>query len=253
MATVVKEQLKRNSILFWYGLINIFFFVFCFGISLFDKTEVLGKNAWYNPMKYYLSTGIFIWSMGWYLYFLNNIVQRRIITWCLLITSLTQTSIVLLQSISGLPPFYTNNTPFNNLVCNFQLTNYVVFFVLMLVITYLFYFQKKNSKSQHFTWGIRLGMIVFLIGLLIGFYILINFINASDNNYNVALNEIVFNKKKQGNFIIPFFLGIHGLQIIPLLSYYFFQNKKQVVNFTLLYFIMMIVLLFMAFINLAIF
>jgi hypothetical protein len=253
MATVVKEQLKRNSILFWYGLINIFFFVFCFGISLFDKTEVLGKNAWYNPMKYYLSIGIFIWSMGWYLYFLNNIVQRKILTWCLLIISFIQTSIVLLQSIRGLPSFYTNNTPFNNLVFNFQLTNYVVFFVLMLVITYLFYFQKKNSKSQHFTWGIRLGMIVFLTGLLIGFYMLINFINANDNNYNVALNEIVFNKKKQGNFIIPFFLGIHGLQIIPLLSYYFFQNKKQVVNFTLLYFIMMIVLLFMAFINLAIF
>jgi hypothetical protein len=82
---------------------------------------------------------------------------------------------------------------------------------------------------------------------------LINFINASDNSFNIALNEIVFNKKKQGNFIIPFFLGIHGLQIIPLLSYYFFQNKRQVINFTLLYFILMVVFFLMAVLNLKIF
>jgi hypothetical protein len=88
-----------------------------------------------------------------------------------------------------------------------------------------FYFQKKNSKSQHFTWGIRMGMMIFLIGLLIGVYLMILNSHAIGTNEKL-LNQAILDKSKHGNFKIPFFLGIHGLQIIPLLSYYFFQNKN---------------------------
>ncbi len=247
MASVVNEQMKRNSVFFWYGIINFVLLFFCFGLSLFDDTQVSGENAWINPMKYYFSIGIFILSMGVYLHYLNNEVQRSFLTWCLIITTFLQTSGILLQSIRGVSSFYKQNNPFDDLIFNLQMVNYIVFFILMLVITYLFYFQKKNSKSQHFTWGIRMGMVIFLIGLLIGVYMIM-----VNGNYESITESIIINKK-HGNLKIPFFLGIHGLQIIPLLSYYFFQNKRQVVNFTLLYFIMMVVFLFMAVINLNIF
>jgi len=90
-------------------------------------------------------------------------------------------------------------------------------------------------------------MIVFLIGLLIGVYMMKVY-----GNIESGLGSSVLSRKN-GNLKIPFFFGINGLQIIPLLCYYFFQNKKQVLNFTLLYFIMMVVFFFMAVINLAIF
>jgi hypothetical protein len=116
----------------------------------------------------------------------------------------------------------------------------------MIVTTYLFYFQKKNSKSQHFTWAIRMGMLIFLVGLFIGVYMMLL-------NNHAIVDTIKLKNEKQGNFKVPFFLGIHGLQIIPLLSYYFFQNKKQVINFTLLYFIMLVVFFVMAVLNIRIF
>ena len=247
MVSVVHEQIKRNSILFWYGVLNFVLLVFCIGLSLFDDTQVLGQNAWLNPMKYYFSIGIFIWSMGWYLYYLNNLFQRNVLIWGFLLTTFIQTSIVLLQSIRGVSSFYNINSPFDKLVFGFQTVSQIVFILLMVVTTYFFYYQKKNSKSQHFTWGIRMGMIIFLIGLFIGVYMMMVY----GNNESILGSNIL--NKKHGNLKIPFFLGIHGLQIIPLLSYYFFQNKKQVINFTLLYFIMMVVFLFMAFINLKIF
>jgi hypothetical protein len=247
MASVVHEQIKRNSILFWYGILNFVLLIFCMGLSLFDDTQVLGKNAWLFPMKYYFSIGIFIWSMGWYLHYLNNANHRKILIWFFLFTTFIQTSIVFLQSFRGVSSFYNQNTPFDKLVFGFQTANNVIFIVLMIVTTYLFYFQKKNSISQHFTWSIRMGMIIFLIGLLVGFYMIMVYGNIESDLGNSVLH------KKYGNLKVPFFLGIHGLQIIPLLSNYFFQNKKQVLNFTLLYFIMMVVFFFMAFINLAIF
>ena len=247
MARVVHEQIKRNSIFFWYGILNFVLFFFCLGFSLFDDTQVLGKNAWLTPMKYYFSIGIFIWSMGVYLYYLNNKLQRSLLIWGLLVTTFLQTSGVLFQSLRGVSSFYKQYTPFDEFIFNLQIVNYFVFFILMLAITYLFYFQKKNSNSQHFTWGIRLGLVIFLIGLSIGFYMMLVY-----GNYQ-SIEGITILNKKQGNLIIPFFLGIHGLQIIPLLSYYIFQNKRQVVNFAWLYVIMMVVFLFMAFINLKIF
>ena len=247
MYSFVQEQVKRNSILFWYGILNFVMFVFCIGFSLFDDTQVLGKNAWLYPVKYYFSIGIFIWSMGWYLYYLNNVLQRNTLIWVFLLTTLIQTSVVLLQSSRGVSSFYNLNTPFDKLVYGIQTVSQIVFILLMGVTTYFFYFQKKNSKSQHFTWGIRMGMIIFLIGLFIGVYMML----VHGNNESFLGSNIL--NKKHGNLKIPFFLGIHGLQIVPFLSYYFFQNKKQVVNFTLLYFIMMVVFLLMAFINLKIF
>jgi len=247
MSRVVQEQIKRNSIFFWYGIYNFVLFSICIGFSLFDDTQVLGKNAWLFPMKYYFSIGIFIWSMGLYLYYLNNVAHRNVLIWGFLITTFVQNSIILFQSYRGTSSFNINNSPFDNLVSSIQTLSQNVFIILMLVTTYLFYFQKKNSNSQHFTWGIRMGMIVFLIGLLIGVYIMKVFGNIESGFGSSLLS------KKHGNLKIPFFLGVHGLQIIPLLSYYIFQNKKQVLNFTLLYFIMMVVFFFMAVINLAIF
>lgn len=247
MASVVQEQKKRNSTLFWYGILNFVCVIFCIGFSLFDDTQVLGKNAWLNPIKYYFSIGIFIMSMAWYLYFLNNVIQRNILIWGFLLTTFIQTSIVLLQSIRGVSSFYNLNTPFDKMVFGIQTISQIIFILLMVVTTYSFYFQKKNSKSQHFTWGIRMGMVIFLIGLLIGIYM----IKVNVNNESILGINILY--KKHGNLKIPFFLGIHGLQIIPLLSYYIFQSKRQVLNFTLLYFIMMVVFIFMAVIDLKIF
>jgi hypothetical protein len=164
MASVVHEQIKRNSILFWYGILNFVLLFFCLGLSLIDDTHVLGKNAWQYPIKYYFSIGIFIWSMGWYLHYLNNANHRKILIWGFLFTTFIQTSIVLLQSFRGVSSFYNQNTPFDKLVFGFQTANNVIFIVMMVVTTYLFYFQKKNSISQHFTWSIRMGMIIFLLG-----------------------------------------------------------------------------------------
>jgi hypothetical protein len=190
--------------------------------------------------------------MGWYLYYLNNTLQRNVLIWGFLITTFIQTSLILLQSYRGESSFYNNNTPFDKLVVGFQTVNNIVFFLLMLATTYLFYFQKKNAVSQHFTWGIRMGMIIFLVGIFLGVFILIQNYYASSVN-NVFLENVGISKQKHGNFNIPFFLGIHALQIIPLLSYYFFQNKRQVINFTLLYFILMVVFFLMAVLNLKIF
>jgi hypothetical protein len=246
MSSVVQEQMKRNGILLWYGVINFILFIFCIGFSLFDDTQVLGKNAWVYPFKYYFSIGIFIWSMGWYLYYLNNTIQRNILIWAFLLTTLVQSTFVLINSIRGLPSFYNPETPFDKMMFGIQTINNIIFIVLMIVTTYLFYFQKKNSKSQHFTWAIRMGMLIFLVGLFIGVYMMLL-------NNHAIVDTIKLKNEKQGNFKVPFFLGIHGLQIIPLLSYYFFQNKKQVINFTLLYFIMLVVFFVMAVLNIRIF
>jgi hypothetical protein len=252
MISGLREQIKRNSILFRYGILNFILFVFCVGFSLFDDTQVSGKNAWLLPMKYYLSIGIFIWSMGWYLYYLNNTVQKNVLIIGFLLTTFIQTSVVLLQSVRGVSSFYNPQSPFDKLVFGFQTVSHIFFILFIVVTTFLFYFQKKNAISQHFTWGIRMGMVIFLVGIIIGVCMLIQNYYANGIN-NVFLENVGLSKQKHGNVKISFFLGIHGLQIIPLLSYYFFQNKRQVINFTLLYFILLVVFFLMAVFNLKIF
>jgi hypothetical protein len=46
-----------------------------------------------------------------------------------------------------------------------------------------------------------------------------------------------------------FYLGLHSIQIIPLLSYYLFDQKKQVVFFSIAYVVLILVLMVLFFLK----
>jgi hypothetical protein len=63
---------ERNSVLFWFGLINLIL-AFVFAIfSKYNPIELAGTNAWYKPVKFGLSIGIFSWTMAWYTAYLGT-------------------------------------------------------------------------------------------------------------------------------------------------------------------------------------
>ena len=72
-ATYFLEILKtRNELLYWFGWLCWVAAVICGVLILTTQTNVLGINAWYKPLKFFLSTAIFVWSMGWYTGYLGN-------------------------------------------------------------------------------------------------------------------------------------------------------------------------------------
>ena len=67
------SQLKqRNSLLYSFGLFNITVGIICLVLMRTDNVNILGASRWLKPMKFYLSVGIMVLTMGWLLYYLND-------------------------------------------------------------------------------------------------------------------------------------------------------------------------------------
>ncbi|MEZ0485894.1 hypothetical protein [Fibrella aquatica] len=61
------EILKtRNEVLYYLGLVCLGAALLCVVLIKITNTDVMGINAWYKPLKFFLSTTIFVWSMAWY-------------------------------------------------------------------------------------------------------------------------------------------------------------------------------------------
>src|SRR5687768_808423 len=67
----IKELKTRNPTLFWYGILNFIAAIIC--IFFWQTTEIAvnGINAFIKPFKFYISIGIFCWTMGWIMYYLQ--------------------------------------------------------------------------------------------------------------------------------------------------------------------------------------
>jgi hypothetical protein len=133
--------------------------------------------------------------------------------------------------------FISRDTPFDQLMNQLSLVLFLFFLILQMWITTLFLKQKKNMHSQHFTWGVRMGFVVFtfFLSILFAFFLF--------KDKNVYLEFLQFERGLPFEIQASFYLGLHSIQIIPLLSYYLFDQKKQVVFFSIGYVVLILVLM----------
>ena len=102
-------------------------------------------------------------------------------------------------------------------------------------ITIPFFTNSFPDLPPAYVWGIRLGILIFVIFSLQGFAMgarLTHTIGGADGSAGIPLTNW---SKTYGDLRIAHFLGMHALQVIPILSYYVVQNVKVVVVVAIIY------------------
>lgn len=239
-----RELKSRSLYLYWFGMVNFFAAFFILPIWGLDNniTPLILK-----PVKYFLSTGILSWTIGWFIYYLHPKKITNLYTWSIIISLLLHNAILFLLSLRGISTLqYKNLLPLDSLL--FYLMEGCMFYFMLNVIsvTIHFFFQKKIATSQHFTWSIRMGLLLFLTSSMIGGWMLYRMSHAIGGNDAESGLFFLNWSRKYGDLRVAQFFGVHALQVIPLVGYYFLTTKKQVMVFSFFYFLIIITFLVLA-------
>jgi len=229
------QQLKhRNETLFYYGLLCLVLSFIFIILTKYTNTQVYNVNAWYKPFKFAFSTFLFAWAMAWYCYYLPNF-NIKLFNWSVILLLGFEIFYIAFQANKGQLSHYNLSTPVYAFLYSMMalaaslVTIYTAYFGL------LFFTNSFPELPNYYVWAIRLGIIIFVVFSFEGFAM------GSRLNHSVgALNDnsnwfIIGWSKTVGDLRVSHFIGMHALQVLPILSYYVLKNTKLTVGLSVIY------------------
>ena len=245
MIDFIHQLRYRNETLFWYGLICLVFSAVCIVLTRYSNTQVYNVNAWYKPFKFAFSTFLFVWAMAWYCYYLPNF-NIKVFNWSVIILLGFEIFYIALQAGKGQLSHYNVSSPVYSALYSMMALAASIVTLYTAYVGILFFTNSFPELPNYYLWAIRLGIIIFVIFSFEGFAM------GSRLNHSVgALNDnsnwfILGWSKTVGDLRVSHFIGMHALQVLPVLSYYVFKNTKLTIVLSFIYLVLAVLTLIQA-------
>lgn len=222
---------RPMTILFWAMLItSALGFI---GVALDDRT-VLGMPTWAKTTKFSLSIALYAGSMIWIFGYdtLRPRLSRFILSASAYILAL-EMGLIIFQGSRAVPMHFNNTTPFDAMLFSIMGTTItLLWFINALGVAVL---AVQQVPSRALAWSLRLGLIIALLGMLEGFLMTIpsptQLATLQAGQPTDMIGTHTFGapdggpglpflgwSTTHGDLRIGHFLGLHGLQVIPLLG-----------------------------------
>jgi hypothetical protein len=225
---------QRNETLFYYGFICLILSLAFLLLTKVTTTQVYNVNAWYKPFKFAFSTFLFAWAMAWYCYYLPNF-NIKLFNWSVIILLGFEIFYIAFQANKGQLSHYNISTPVYSALYSMMALAASAVTIYTAYVGLLFFTNSFPELPNYYLWAIRFGIILFVIFSFEGFAM------GSRLNHSVgALNDnsswfIIGWSKTVGDLRVAHFIGMHTLQVLPVLSFYVFKNTKLTLALSLLY------------------
>jgi len=229
------ELKSRNTILYYIGLTTLIGSgIFAILIQITD-TEILGVNAWLKPFKFFLSNTIFVWTMAWLCYYLEKPSTIKAYSWMVTLVMGIELSYIASQSAFGETSHYNMATAYNGIMWAVMGLGITLLTAWTAYIGILFFVKKFPKLTQRYVWGIRFGILLFVIFAFEGFLManpMSHTIGGVDGGEGLPVTNW---STKHGDLRIAHFFGMHALQIVPLVSFFLTKKTWQTVLFSMVY------------------
>lgn len=230
----INELKFRNTELFYFGLVCFVLTIVCAILIKPTTTQVHGVNAWNKPFKFAISIGLYACTMAWFCHYLSNF-NTSLFSWTVIILFGFELVYIIFQASKGALSHFNVSTSTYSMLYSLMGLAATIVTLYTAYIGVLFFTQSFPSLPNHYLWAIRLGLLIFVVfsfeGALMG----------SRMNHSVgALNDnsnwfIIGWSKTVGDLRVSHFIGMHALQILPLLSFYILKNTKGTIILAVFY------------------
>ena len=236
----------RNTLLYYFGLLCLIGALVCVGLFFFTNLQVLGVNAFIKPLKFFVSIWIFAWTMGWIMYLLDKKRKVIIYSWVVVVAMVIELVIITWQAANGRLSHFNISTFFYARLFDVMGVAITIMTIWTGYIGYLFFRQKRFKASDAYIWGIRLGLIFFVVFAFEGGIMaarLAHTVGAADGGPGLPLINW---SRQYGDLRIAHFMGMHALQLLPLYGFYMARQPRQVIIFAGVYLAIVTTLLLLA-------
>jgi len=234
MIEFIQNVKSRNETLFYYGLVCLAFSIVFLILSRLTTTQVYNVSAWYKPFKFAFSTFLFSWAMAWYCHYLPNF-NIPLFNWTVIILLGFEIVYIAVQAGRGQLSHYNVGTPFYSFLYSMMAIAASVVTLYTAYVGLLFFTTDLPDLPYYYVWAIRLGIFIFVIFSFQGFVMgskLTHTIGGPDGGPGIPILNW---STKYGDPRIAHFIGMHALQVLPLLSFYLLKNTKATLLVSILY------------------
>ncbi len=213
---MLKRLFNEQPSLMWAGVVSFVLFLVTAVLVFIDPTEILGINRWIKPMKLFVSIAIFLWTMAVYF---DALPERRStfrwLSWAMIVIFIIEMAVIVGQPLRGTTSHFNSSNPFDGAL--FAAMG-IAIAILTLIVAYvnLVFFRSDLSLQPAVAWGLRLGLLVMLLGSIQGGYMATQGAHAVGVADGGAGLPLVNWSTEGGDLRVAHFLGLHGLQAIPI-------------------------------------
>lgn len=232
-----RELVRRNAPLAWVGLAHLVLFVALACLVPFDAGEIQGIDRWFKPMKFAVSIAIYVWTLAWFLHYLKPSGRRLVgvISWVVAVTMSIEIFFIVIQPARGAISHFNNATPLDAGIFSFMGVAIMINSLAAFCTLILFFISTPRIPTSYL-WGIRLGLLVFLLASAEG-----GFMVGHGSRYvpdNVSLGSpspglpFVNWSRREGDLRVAHFVGLHALQVIPLVGFllHLYSRKRRLIH-----------------------
>jgi hypothetical protein len=231
---------RPMTILFWAMVVTS---VLGFLGLLFDPRTVMGQPTWAKTTKFSLSLVLYTSTMLWIFGYdtLRPRLSRFILSASAYILGF-EMILMIFQGARAVPMHFNNTTSFDATLFGIMaVTITLLWFVNALGIAVL---TVQKVPSRAFAWSLRLGLIIALAGMLEGFMMTsptsaqMALLRAGQHSDMIGAHTVgapdggpglplLGWSTTHGDLRIGHFVGLHGLQIIPLLGLFLMLRRER--------------------------
>ncbi|RYF78806.1 MAG: hypothetical protein EOO39_00435 [Cytophagaceae bacterium] len=247
MGNLLDAIKDRNEPLYIFGLICFCIALVCIGLIRLTNVQVLGVNAWYKPLKFALSIGLFTWTMAWYCSYLNAPKTIYWYNWVVIGLLGFELLYIIVQAGRGQLSHFNISSPLYAALYSAMAAAITIVVLWTAYIGLLFFQTNFPDLPDYYVWGIRLGILLFVIFAFEGFAMggrLTHTVGGPDGGPGLPLLNW---SRLFGDLRIAHFVGMHALQVVPILSWYLLKNTKATILLALFYGFVAVWLLVQAF------
>jgi hypothetical protein len=223
----VTRFLRMHPPLMLFSLLMAALTVASLGGLIFDDRILVGSPIWFKPFKFAVSLALYGVTLAWMLTLTTRL--RRVGWWAGTVIALAGTAemaVIVGQVLRGRRSHFNVATPFDDLLWDVMTYSILTLWIMHAVIAVALVFTRFENRATGL--AIRLGLVLSLVGLALGTLMTspapgqdddggivgAHSVGAPDGGPEMALTGW---NTEVGDLRVPHFVGIHALQVIPLL------------------------------------